>query len=146
MGLHGAAAMDVGVCRFVAIYDANGPVISWGGGDMDDRIFRDMHAADRLRNELRRWRRPFRQRRNGAAATVPCCANFSVCETSSTTCTTISSRVHIQDMWCVWIYIHTKLGGRKVFACPDCGYPADRDASATRNIMLRYLTIHNIHV
>jgi len=42
--------------------------------------------------------------------------------------------------------IHKKLGGRKVFACPECGYQADRDASAARNIMLRYLTVRNIHV
>jgi len=35
-------------------------------------------------------------------------------------------------------FIHEKLGARKVFACPMYGYRADRDASATRNIMLRY--------
>jgi len=52
MGLHGAAAMDSGVRTFVAIYDANGPVTSWGGGDMDDRIFREMYATDRLRKRI----------------------------------------------------------------------------------------------
>jgi len=39
-------------------------------------------------------------------------------------------------------FVLKNLGGRKVFACPKCGYRA----SAARNIMLRYLTIHNIHV
>ena len=42
--------------------------------------------------------------------------------------------------------IHKNLGRRKVFACPECGYWADRDASAARNIMLRYLIIRNTHV
>jgi len=43
-------------------------------------------------------------------------------------------------------FIHKSLGGRKVFACPKCGYRVDRDASVARNIMLRYLTIHYVHV
>jgi putative transposase len=40
--------------------------------------------------------------------------------------------------------IHAKLGGRKTFKCPACGYCADRDASAARNILIRYLTRNNI--
>ena len=43
-------------------------------------------------------------------------------------------------------YIHKKLDGYKTFKNPECGYRADRDASAARNIMLRYLTIHKILV
>jgi putative transposase len=35
--------------------------------------------------------------------------------------------------------IHTKLGGSKIYKCKGCGYEADRDMNAARNIMLRYL-------
>jgi putative transposase len=35
--------------------------------------------------------------------------------------------------------IHTKLGGSKTYKCKGCGYEADRDMNAARNIMLRYL-------
>jgi len=52
MGLHGAAALDPGVRTFMAIYDADGYVTSWSGGDMDDRIFREMYAADLLRERI----------------------------------------------------------------------------------------------
>ena len=42
---------------------------------------------------------------------------------------------------------HT-LGGNKVFTCNatsgGCGYVADRDCSAARNILLRYLTLSRI--
>ncbi|MFB8792746.1 MAG: transposase [Microcoleus sp.] len=34
-------------------------------------------------------------------------------------------------------HIHTKLGGNKVFKCPECGYVADRDANGAFNIMLK---------
>lgn len=37
--------------------------------------------------------------------------------------------------------IHDKLGGSKVFRCPNCTYVADRDANGARNIMLRYLSL-----
>ena len=37
-------------------------------------------------------------------------------------------------------HIHAKLGSSKTFICPKCGYEADRDGSASRNILLRYLT------
>ena len=36
-------------------------------------------------------------------------------------------------------YVHTKLGGNKVFKCPECGYVADRDANGAFNIMLKAL-------
>ena len=38
--------------------------------------------------------------------------------------------------------LHQKLGSSKTFKCPQphCGYVADRDMSAARNILLRYLT------
>jgi transposase len=38
--------------------------------------------------------------------------------------------------------LNQKLGGHKVFNCPEegCDYIADRDISAARNILLRYLT------
>ena len=42
VGLQGAAALDPGVRTFMAIYDADGSVTSWGGGDMNDRISREM--------------------------------------------------------------------------------------------------------
>ena len=38
--------------------------------------------------------------------------------------------------------LHHKLGSSKTFKCPKCGYHADRDASAARNILLRFLTIN----
>ena len=42
--------------------------------------------------------------------------------------------------------IHSKLGGNKVFKCPSksCNYQADRDVSASRNILLRYLTLFKV--
>jgi len=40
--------------------------------------------------------------------------------------------------------IHEKLGGKKTFVCPSCGYRADRDCSAARNILLRYLTVNAV--
>lgn len=40
--------------------------------------------------------------------------------------------------------IHQKLGGNKTFRCPTCAYEADRDVSAARNILLRYLTLQKI--
>lgn len=38
--------------------------------------------------------------------------------------------------------LHHKLGGAKTFRCKSCGYVADRDISAARNILLRYLSLH----
>jgi putative transposase len=38
-------------------------------------------------------------------------------------------------------HIHDKLGGSKVFRCPNCSYVADRDANGARNILLRYLSL-----
>jgi putative transposase len=38
--------------------------------------------------------------------------------------------------------IHQTLGGAKTFRCKSCGYVADRDISAARNILLRYLSLH----
>lgn len=38
--------------------------------------------------------------------------------------------------------IHTTLGGAKTFRCKACNYVADRDISAARNILLRYLSLH----
>ena len=37
-------------------------------------------------------------------------------------------------------YIHKKLGGSKVFCCPQCKTNLDRDINGARNILLRYLT------
>ncbi len=37
--------------------------------------------------------------------------------------------------------LYNKLGSSKTFLCPSCGYKADRDVSAARNILLRYLTL-----
>ena len=39
-------------------------------------------------------------------------------------------------------HIHEKLGSNKTFRCPNCHYVADRDISAARNILLRYLSLH----
>lgn len=36
-------------------------------------------------------------------------------------------------------HVHTKLGGNKVFKCPECGYVTDRDANGAFNIMLKAL-------
>ena len=36
-------------------------------------------------------------------------------------------------------YIHNKLGGSKIFTCPDCGIRIARDVNGARNIMLRAL-------
>ncbi len=40
--------------------------------------------------------------------------------------------------------LHQKLGPNKTFTCPNCDYVADRDVSASRNILLRYLTRQKI--
>ena len=37
--------------------------------------------------------------------------------------------------------IHTTLGGSKTFKCKSCAYVGDRDISAARNILLRYLSL-----
>jgi hypothetical protein len=39
---------------------------------------------------------------------------------------------------------HAKLGSNKTFKCPKCDHEADRDISAARNILLRYLTLEII--
>jgi putative transposase len=38
-------------------------------------------------------------------------------------------------------HIHQKLGGSKVFCCPNCKSELDRDINGARNILLRYLTL-----
>lgn len=40
--------------------------------------------------------------------------------------------------------LNDTLGSAKVFSCKTCGYVADRDHNAARNILLRYLTINDI--
>ena len=40
--------------------------------------------------------------------------------------------------------LYQKLGSNKTFKCAACGYEADRDISAARNILLRYLTREGI--
>ncbi len=37
-------------------------------------------------------------------------------------------------------HVHTKLGGSKVFHCPQCGSKHDRDWNGARNILLRALS------
>ncbi|KAL6074324.1 Transposase [Balamuthia mandrillaris] len=39
--------------------------------------------------------------------------------------------------------VHHQLGGNKTFRCPqpECGYQADRDANAARNILIRFFTL-----
>ena len=43
-------------------------------------------------------------------------------------------------------HIHKNLGGRKTFKCPkpDCHHRADSDASAARNLFMRWCTPKNI--
>ena len=36
------------------------------------------------------------------------------------------------------------LGGRNVFKCPKCNFTADRDATAARNILMRWCTLEDI--
>jgi putative transposase len=38
-------------------------------------------------------------------------------------------------------HIHPTLGGSKIFKCKSCAYVGDRDISAARNILLRYLSL-----
>jgi len=40
--------------------------------------------------------------------------------------------------------LNQKLGSNKTFKCAACGCEADRDISAARNILLRYLTREGI--
>ena len=40
--------------------------------------------------------------------------------------------------------INPKLRSQKIFKCSTCGYKADRDISAARSILLRYLTLEKI--
>ena len=42
-------------------------------------------------------------------------------------------------------YIHHHLGGAKEFHCPRCHSTIDRDHNGARNILLRFLTKHNIN-
>ena len=35
-------------------------------------------------------------------------------------------------------------GAAKVFTCPTCGFVCDRDFNASKNILLRYMSIHGI--
>ena len=37
-------------------------------------------------------------------------------------------------------HIHKKLGGSKVFSCPQCKTKLDRNINGGRNILLRYIT------
>jgi putative transposase len=37
-------------------------------------------------------------------------------------------------------YIHSALGGSKVFKCPSCKWEIDRDVNGARNILIRFLT------
>jgi transposase len=40
--------------------------------------------------------------------------------------------------------LNETLGASKTFTCAACGFTADRDHNAARNILLRYLTINEI--
>jgi putative transposase len=42
--------------------------------------------------------------------------------------------------------LNHKLKGKKVFKCENCHYVADRDISAARNILMRYITRNNINI
>ncbi|CAG8820724.1 12399_t:CDS:1, partial [Gigaspora margarita] len=37
-------------------------------------------------------------------------------------------------------YVYRKLGGSKIFHCPECKTELDRDINGARNILLRYFT------
>ena len=39
-------------------------------------------------------------------------------------------------------HLHDSLKGNKTFSCPKCKMESDRDFNASRNILLRYLTLH----
>ena len=78
------------------------------------------------------WRHAvFRRRLKEKAALVPGCTVIECIEPyTSKTCGKCG-------------HLHQKLGGRKVFKCPNptCGFVADRDAQAARNILMRWLTL-----
>ena len=76
----------------------------------------------------------FRQTLINKAASYPWC-KVIVCDEAYTskTCGNCGSLNH-------------KLGGKKVFNCKECHYVADRDISAARNILLRYITRNNIKI
>ena len=78
------------------------------------------------------WRHAlFRRRLKEKAALVPGCTVIECIEPyTSKTCGNCG-------------HLHKNLGGRKVFKCPNptCGFVADRDAQAARNILMRWLTL-----
>ena len=42
---------------------------------------------------------------------------------------------------CSWCgHIDTKLGGKKVYCCSECGWKIDRDFNGAVNILTKYLT------
>ena len=40
--------------------------------------------------------------------------------------------------------LHRNLGGSKTFCCPKCKVVLDRDANGARNILLKFLTEHEM--
>ena len=84
------------------------------------------------KNHMLTWRHyVFRRRLKEKAALVPGCTVIECIEPyTSKTCGQCA-------------HLHQKLGGRKVFKCPNptCGFVADRDAHAARNILMRWLTL-----
>lgn len=60
--------------------------------------------------------------------------------------------VHIKDVTEEWTSktcsccgnINDRLGRSKVFKCPHCDVVMDRDANGAKNILIKYLTEHNI--
>ena len=60
--------MDPGVRTFMAIYDIDGSVTTWGGGDMDDHIFREIYEADRLRKGIAKTPKTKTKRRRSHCA------------------------------------------------------------------------------
>ncbi|CAG8594330.1 15725_t:CDS:1, partial [Gigaspora rosea] len=52
----------------------------------------------------------------------------------------VQKNIQVKNLCGFCGYVYYKLGGSKVFCCPECKTELDRDINSTRNILLRYLT------